>query len=211
MGTSRDSSCRTPRLSPFPRETEGLIVNDIDEDYDCHLSASPQHFVQITGTLRINGEQISSIRSAELLHMVANEGGNIPRSVLEKALYGGFCSRSSLWYPLKVCQDSGINIYYDKENRSVVLQDTVLFDYDIAINYLRQGKFRAALWVLNGWPFSSSTDPYAELLKEQLQREFLAACPTIYRSEIEDAFDILDAKCLSQRPRYSSRYSCCRQ
>lgn len=168
-----------------------------------------RHFVQITGTLRINGKEASSTRAAQLLHMVASGGGRLARSTIEKVLYGGFCSRSSLWYPLKVCQESGVDIHYDKVTRSVVLHDAVLFDYDVAVNYLRQGKPQAALWVLNGWPFASSTDPYAESLTTRLRDEFLAAQPNMYRSEIEDAFEVLDTKCLGHSAHRMPHYSSC--
>lgn len=48
-----------------------------------------RHFVQITGTLRINGKEVSSTRAAQLLHMVASGGGRLARSTIEKVLYGG--------------------------------------------------------------------------------------------------------------------------
>ncbi|AKK09441.1 hypothetical protein HCH15_12875 [Corynebacterium testudinoris] len=45
-----------------------------------------RHFVQITGTLRINGKEASSTRAAQLLHMVASGGGRLARSTIEKVL-----------------------------------------------------------------------------------------------------------------------------
>lgn len=152
------------------------------------------HFVQITGDLRINGRKISSARSVELLHIVANNGYRVLRSTIENDLWGGFCSRSSLWYPLKICQRADINITYDKPTRSVVLHEQVYFDYDIALNYLREGNLRAAVWILNGWPLPNHTDPYAEDLDLKLREKLASTGSDLYRSEIEEVFDILNDK-----------------
>lgn len=173
------------------------------------LQDRKSHFIQITGELRINGNKISSIRAVELLHLVVNAGYRMSRQELEKYLYGGFCARSSLWYPLKVCQKAGINISYEKETRSVVLHDKVHFDYDVGMSFLKQKDLKSAVWILNGWPLATQTNSYSDLLLAELKKEIENIGSTAYWSEIEEAYESLDSKCNRARCPRSSDYSCC--
>ncbi|MGN0097476.1 MAG: hypothetical protein ACI38U_15610 [Corynebacterium sp.] len=151
-----------------------------------------KHRVSITGPLRIDGRAQSSARAVELLHLMAHEGPSLRKREVEEALYGGYCSRSSLWYPLKVCQDAGVDIRYDSEQHSVVLVDEVLFDTDVALGYLEQGDLSAALWMLDGWPNGKGAGAYSEKIAEELRRAIASTPGGLTCSELEDAYDCLD-------------------
>lgn len=186
-----------------------MCEDNSDQVTDITVDQVRKHYVQMTGSLRINGHPVSSIRSIELLHLVSSMGGTISRSDAEKTLYGGFCARSSLWYPLKVCQQANINIYYDKKTKSIVLDDLVYFDYAMALDYLEHGEYKAAVWVLHGWPVASTTNSYMKSLKDNLKDQILLSLASSFRSEIEDALDTIEAKNESYQGRCSADYSCC--
>lgn len=153
-----------------------------------------KHRVSITGPLRIDGQLQSSARAVELLHLMTHEGPVLHRREVEKALYGGYCSRSSLWYPLKVCRDAGVSLRYESESQTVVLDDDILFDVDVALGYLDRGDLRAALWVLGGWPSSKGAGVYSERLAAQLRDAIATAPGGFCRSEVEDAYESLDLR-----------------
>lgn len=153
-----------------------------------------RHHIRLTGDLGIDGRPESSTRAVELLHLLAHEGPVLPKPVVEDRLYGGYCSRSSLWYPLKVCQEAGIDIRYDRARRAVVLSDDLVFDLDLALAYLDAGDVRAALWVLGGWPESRGAGPYTDELTAQLRDALEASSLGLCRSDLEDAYRWLDAR-----------------
>ncbi|MCQ9344097.1 hypothetical protein [Corynebacterium kozikiae] len=152
------------------------------------------HYVQITGEFRINGKKLASIRAAELLHLVSNNGKRVSRYVIENKLYGGYCSRSSIWYPLKICQKAGIDIHYNRQAKTVVLTDDIQFDYDLAMDFLANEDLRSAIWVLNGWPLANQSNSYSDLLLEQLKIQLESHTSDHYWSEVEEIFEALDHK-----------------
>lgn len=173
-------------LSTVPGRTGRDDRDGVSSDVPGH-----RHRVCLTGALRIDGRQLSSTRAVELLHLLAHEGPVLPKAVVEDRLYGGYCSRSSLWYPLKVCREAGIDISYDKVRRAVVLSDTLVFDYDIALGYLAVGDARAAMWVLGGWPVSKGAGPYTDGLTARLRKALTDSPLGLCRGDLEDAFDRL--------------------
>lgn len=175
------------------------------ESYD----SDNTHYVQITGKLRINGRPVSSVRAVELLHLVASNDNQMSRNEIELHLYRGYCARSSLWYPLKVCQKSGVDIRYSKKERTVFLYSPIKFDYDLAMHFLEQRDLNAALWILNGWPVTNQAESYFEYLLEKLRNELKSASSHYYWSEIEEIFESIDRKCQGNGAnRYSSHSLC---
>lgn len=174
--------------STLPRQvnTGGVLATD-------GRKQSPvQHDVCITGTLRIDGRIVTSARAVELLHLMSHEGPVLPKKVVEARLYGGYCSRSSLWYPLKICQRVGIAIFYDTSRRSVVLEDDIRFDVDIALDYLAADDARSALWMLGSWPARVGGGSYSATLKKQLGEALMASLAGLCWAEIDDVFQSLD-------------------
>lgn len=170
---------------------------------------STTHYVQMTGDLRIDGKKVPSIRAAELLHLVAHNGNQMSRTEIEEKLYGGYCARSSLWYPLKVCQKSGIDIRYNRETKTVVLYDEIQFDYDSAMHFLSKGDLDAALWVLNGWPITNQTESYSDQLSDKFKQKLESLRSNYYWSEIEELFESLEYKCDRDISNRNTHYSCC--
>ncbi|HIW91274.1 MAG TPA: hypothetical protein H9870_06400 [Candidatus Corynebacterium avicola] len=150
--------------------------------------------VCITGTLRIGGHPITSARAVELLYLLVHEGPVLPKILVEDALYGGYCSRSSLWYPLKVCQDAGVDISYDRSRKAVVLKDDLEFDIDFAFDYLAEGNLEAALWMLGGWPGGKGSGSYTEQLTDRLRAAIADTPYGSSRSVLEDAYGMLDER-----------------
>lgn len=153
---------------------------------------NPRHRVCATGRLRIDGQVVTSARAVELLHLLQHEGPVLPKKVVESRLYGGYCSRSSLWYPLKTCREAGIAVYYDTSRRSVVLEDPLLFDLDIALDHLAAGDLRSALWILGGWPGRTGGGSYSTELKKQLADAVIDSPAGLCWAEIDDVFRTLD-------------------
>lgn len=178
----------------MPPSTMILAPGRSDHDSGPAADVVPRHSVCVTGALRIDGRPLTSTRAVELLHLLAHEGPVLPKAVVEDRLYGGYCSRSSLWYPLKVCQEAGVDISYDKSRRAVVLGDNLVFDIDIALSYLAAGNARAALWVLGGWPVSKGAGPYTDLLTARLREAVSSSSLELCRGDVEDTFALLDRK-----------------
>lgn len=174
----------------FPRSGHSAVGHSTTS----HSAASHPHRVSITGTPCIDGRTQSSVRAVELLHLLVNRGPVVSRGDAEEQLYGGYCSRSALWYPMRVCQEAGIAVKYDPAGRSVVLRDEVVFDIDIALRHLAAGDVTAALWMLSGWPPGSANGSYSARLRERLHSAILTSPAHLTRGDIDDALTYLDRR-----------------
>jgi hypothetical protein len=134
------------------------------------MSTGTVHRVCLTGRLTLDGRELTSPRAFELLYLLAHEGPEVPKAVIEQRLYGGFCSRSAVWNIMKNCRDMGVSLDYDRVRRLVRLRDAVVFDVDIAMHYFSAGDFRTALWVVEGWPLLRATGSYGEAIMRKFRR-----------------------------------------
>lgn len=134
------------------------------------VSTGDVHRVCLTGRLSLDGREVTSARAVELLYLLAHEGPEVSKAVIEQRLYGGFCSRSAVWNIMKKCRDLGISLEYDRARRLVRLRDTVVFDVDIAMHYFSAGDFRTALWVVEGWPLLGAPGSYGEAIMKKFCR-----------------------------------------
>lgn len=84
-------------------------------------------------------------------------------------------------------------MHYDRANGTVVLEDELTFDLDIALDYLASGDLGAALWVLGGWPDGKGAGEYSERLGEQLKAAIASSPAGLCHGEVAEAFRMLDS------------------